>query len=61
VEIQVTKEVGGLAVAVASDEEQNGSGRMHPQKHKMLAAAGADVSIPDYRDAAHLLNCIFGT
>jgi phosphoglycolate phosphatase-like HAD superfamily hydrolase len=60
VEIQLAKGVGGLAVAVASDEEQNGSGKMHPQKHKVLAAAGADVSIPDYRDSAPLLECIFG-
>ena len=32
VEIQNTKEVGGLAVAVASDEANNGSGRMDPWK-----------------------------
>ena len=58
VEIRVTKETGGLAVAVASDEEQNGSGRMHPQKRRQLTAAGADVLIPDYRDAEALLECI---
>ncbi len=60
VEIQLTKEAGGLAVAVASDEERNGSGRMDPHKRKVLAAAGADVLVPDYRDAAALVECILG-
>ena len=50
VEIQVTKAVGGLAVGVASDEDFNGSGKMHPQKLQQLRQAGADVLIPDYRD-----------
>jgi len=31
---------------------------MHPQKRELLAAAGADVLIPDYRDAGVLLDCI---
>jgi len=60
VEIEVTRAAGGLAVGVASDEEQNGSGVLQPQKHKVLAAARADVLIPDYRDAAALMNCILG-
>jgi len=60
VEIQVTKQVGGLAVGVASDENENGSGKMDPQKQKLLKAAGADVLIPDYRDAIALLECLFG-
>ncbi|HOX56297.1 MAG TPA: HAD family hydrolase [Candidatus Paceibacterota bacterium] len=60
VEIEVTKAAGGLAVGVASDEERNGSGAMQPQKHKVLAAAGADMLIPDYRDAAALMECILG-
>lgn len=58
VEIAVTKETGALAVGVASDEEHNGSGVLEPQKRKVLAAAGADVLIPDYRDGAVLLECI---
>ena len=41
VEIIHTREVGGLAVAVASDEEHNGSGRMHPQKRRQLVEAEA--------------------
>jgi phosphoglycolate phosphatase len=60
VEIQNTKEVGGLAVAVASDEANNGSGRMDPWKRQRLLGVGADVVIPDYRDAAPLLACLFG-
>jgi phosphoglycolate phosphatase-like HAD superfamily hydrolase len=58
VETQLTKEAGGMAVAVASDEEQNGSGRMQPQKRKLLTAAGADAVIPDYRDATALIETI---
>lgn len=58
VEIAVTKEVAGLAVGVASDEEQNGSGVLQPQKREVLSAAGADALIPDYRDGAALLECI---
>jgi phosphoglycolate phosphatase len=60
VEIQVTKQVGGLAVGVASDENVNGSGKMDPQKEKLLKDAGADVLIPDYRDASALVECLFG-
>jgi phosphoglycolate phosphatase-like HAD superfamily hydrolase len=55
VEIQVAKELGGLAVAVASDEGQNGSGKVDLHKYKQLAAAGADIVIPDYRDGDALL------
>lgn len=60
VEIQNTKEVGGLAVAVASDEANNGSGRVDEWKRNRLLGVGADVVIPDYRDATVLLEKIFG-
>lgn len=60
VEIQNTKEVGGMAVAVASDEAHNGSGRMDEWKRDRLSGVGADVVIPDYRDAGPLLDLIFG-
>jgi hypothetical protein len=33
---------------------------MQPEKRKVLAGAGADVLIPDYRDAAALMACILG-
>jgi phosphoglycolate phosphatase len=60
VEIEVTKQAGGLAVGVASDENLNGSGTMDPQKERLLKNAGADVLIPDYRDATALIECLLG-
>lgn len=60
VEIQNTKEVGGLAVAVASDEAHNGSGHMDEWKRQRLLGVGADVVIPDFRDADALLAAVFG-
>jgi phosphoglycolate phosphatase-like HAD superfamily hydrolase len=58
VEIQNTKEASGLAVAVASDEAHNGSGRIDEWKRQRLLGVGADVVIPDYRDAEVLLDRI---
>lgn len=60
VEIENTKEVGGLAVAVASDEAHNGSGRMDEWKRRRLLGVGADIVIPDFRDGDALLKLIFG-
>jgi len=60
VEIQNTKEAGGLAVAVASDEAHNGSGRMDSWKRERLRGVGADVVIPDFRDALPLLEVLLG-
>lgn len=60
VEIQNTKEVGGLAVAVASDEANNGSGRVDEWKRTRLLGVGADVVIADYRDAEVLLDRLLG-
>jgi|JI10StandDraft_1071094.scaffolds.fasta_scaffold163895_2 phosphoglycolate phosphatase len=59
VEIQNTKQVGGMAIAVASDEANNGSGNVDPWKRERLLGVGADAVIPDYRDASELLNRIF--
>jgi hypothetical protein len=59
VEIENTKQAGGLAVAVASDEANNGSGRFDEWKRERLLGVGADVAIPDFRDADALLNHIF--
>lgn len=59
VEIQNTKQVGGLAIAVASDEANNGSGRIDPWKRERLLGVGADAVIPDYRDAEELFNRVF--
>jgi phosphoglycolate phosphatase-like HAD superfamily hydrolase len=58
VEIANTKEAGGLAVGVASDEAHNGSGRMDEWKRQRLLGVGADVVIPDYRDADALLDLL---
>lgn len=58
VEIENTKQVGGLAVAVASDEANNGSGRFDEWKRNRLVGVGADVVIPDFRDAEALLDCL---
>ena len=60
VEIENTKEVGGLAVAVASDEANNGSGRMDEWKRGRLLGVGADVVIPDFRDGEVLMKRIYG-
>ncbi len=58
VEIQNTKEVGGLAVAVASDEAHNGSGRFDDWKFQRLMGVGADLAVPDFRDSAALLEVL---
>jgi phosphoglycolate phosphatase len=58
VEIENTKRVGGLAVAVASDEAEPGSGRVDPVKRTLLLAAGADVVIPDYHETSDLLEVL---
>jgi phosphoglycolate phosphatase len=60
VEIENTRQVGGLAVAVASDEANNGSGKMDEWKRQRLLGVGADVVIPDFRDAGSLMDCILG-
>lgn len=59
-EIEATKSVGGVAVAVASDEANNGSGRIDAWKRKRLLEVGADVVIPDYRDAIPLVEYLLG-
>lgn len=60
VELHIAREVGGVALGVASDEDQNGSGRLHPQKLSQLRNAGADVLIPDYGDPDAVLEAILG-
>ena len=61
VEIENTKEVGGLAVAVASDEAHNGEGRFDEWKRQRLLGVGADLVVPDFRDVEGMIECIFGT
>jgi phosphoglycolate phosphatase len=60
VELENTKQVGGLAVAVASDEANNGSGRVDPWKRERLLGVGADVVVPDFRDAIALVDHLLG-
>ncbi|MBI5773025.1 MAG: HAD family hydrolase [Verrucomicrobia bacterium] len=55
VEIANTKELGGVAIAVCSDEHHNGSGLLDPFKQRQLLDAGADAAVPDYRDVPALL------
>ena len=58
VEIADCKAVGGLAVAVASDEAER-SGRCDAWKRERLIGAGADIVIPDYREAPALLDYVW--
>ena len=59
VEIADTKAAGGFAVAVASDEAAR-SGQCDAWKRERLIGAGADLVIPDYREAAKLLAWLYG-
>ncbi len=59
-EIEFTKAAGGLAIGVASDEDENGSHRSDAAKRDQLARAGADAIIPDYAEGVALLKEIFG-
>ena len=58
IETANTKSVGGLAVAVASDEAEPGSGRIDAAKRERLLAAGAGVVIADFRNAGALLETL---
>jgi beta-phosphoglucomutase-like phosphatase (HAD superfamily) len=58
VEIENIKSVGGLAVAVASDESKR-SGTPDEWKRRRLIGIGADVVIPDYRNHHVLLRYIW--
>lgn len=55
VEIACTKTIGGLAIAICSDETDNGSGKMDPGKQAQLLDAGADAAYPDFRDMPALM------
>jgi hypothetical protein len=58
VEIECCKELGGLGIGVASEEERNGSGVMDPGKRLRLLKTGADIIVPDFRDAIPLFEHI---
>jgi phosphoglycolate phosphatase-like HAD superfamily hydrolase len=55
VEIDNIKTAGGTAVGVASDEAGR-SGQCDPWKRERLIGVGADIIIPDFRDAGRLVD-----
>jgi phosphoglycolate phosphatase-like HAD superfamily hydrolase len=57
VEIEEVKKVGGVAVAVASDEVRRSG--INTWKRNRLVRAGADVVIPEYKQADLLLRYLF--
>jgi phosphoglycolate phosphatase len=57
VEIENTKAVGGVAVGVASNEAAREG--IDEWKRARLIAAGADLIVPDFREADRLLACLF--
>jgi len=57
VEIEEIKRVGGVAVAVASDEENRRG--INRWKRNRLIQAGADIVIPEYRKHELLLRYLF--
>ena len=58
VEIAETKAVGGIAIAVASDENNPGSGLVDPEKRRTLLAAGADGVIADFHRAEQIVEAL---
>ena len=58
VEIENTKDVGGIAVGVATDEARR-EGVDH-WKRTRLIGAGADVIIPEFREHGRLISHLFG-
>lgn len=57
VEIEDTKQVGGIAVGVASDEIA--PGRIDAWKRRRLMQAGADVIVPDFGESGALVEYLF--
>lgn len=57
VEIEEVRRVGGVAIAVASDEEKRQG--VNRWKRQRLIQAGADVVIPDYRPREPLVDWLF--
>lgn len=57
VEIEEVRKAGGVAVAVASDEEARRG--INAWKRERLVRAGADIVVPEYREAPRLLRWLF--
>jgi phosphoglycolate phosphatase-like HAD superfamily hydrolase len=60
VEVSEVRKTGGLSIAVASNEDENGCGVMDPWKREQLSAAGAHAMIADYRNPEALVKAVFG-
>ncbi len=60
VEIENVKQLGGIAVGCATDEEHR-SGRVEEWKRTRLIQAGADVIVADYLKWPTLASRLFGT
>lgn len=58
VEITDTKASGGFAIGVASDEAGR-SGQCDEWKRRRLIGAGADLIVPDYREAKKILDFLW--
>ena len=58
VEVRETKAVGGIAIAVASDEDNHGSGKVDEVKREMLLAAGADGVVADFHHARQIVEAL---
>ncbi len=59
VEIENIKQLGGVAIGVASDEEHR-SGRVEEWKRTRLIQAGADAIVPDYARWPNLAGMLWG-
>ena len=57
VEIELTRQVGGIAVGLATDEPD--CEIVDPWKRERLIGAGADYIIPNYKESAVLLPLLF--
>ena len=60
VELLETKNRGGIAGALATDEARNGEGRMDEWKVNRLGEVRPDFIIPDFRDAITIVKQILG-
>ena len=56
VEMRDTRALGGIAVGVCTDEDVNGSGTVEAGKRAILLGAGAQVILPDFRDAVRVFS-----
>jgi hypothetical protein len=57
VEIENVKQVGGVAVGVATDEPE--CRQVNEWKRRRLAGVGADLIIPNYLERDQLLRLLF--